>query len=335
MSDILYDVRWVGNHGIGRFAGEVRKLIPELTPFDTLRRPWHPLDSFLLGAALWRIRPSLFFSPGCIPPVGWPGQFVFTLHDLHHLRVREDSNTAKRSYYEYIIRPACHRAEFVLTVSEYSKTEICTWAKISEDRVINVGNGVGAPFFPSGRKYEPGYPYLLYVGSRKPHKNLFRLLEAFCLSGVGKNVRLVLSGTPDTQLCRELDRLELSDKVDFMDLSADKDLSEVYRGALGFLFPSLFEGFGLPPVEAMACGTPVLTSNVCALPEIMGDAALLVDPLSIESIAGGIHRLVYDADLRESLRQKGLLRAKQFSWEETAQKIRGVLRMAGATIGTN
>jgi glycosyltransferase involved in cell wall biosynthesis len=330
MTEILYDARWIGNHGIGRFAGELQKLLPGLIPYQAGRRPWHPLDPALLGAALWRKGPKLFFSPGYNSPVGWPKPFVFTLHDLNHLCVRDNSNAAKRAYYKHIIRPACHRAAFVLTVSEYSKREIAAWAKVKEDKIINVGNGVGLPFTPEGRKHEPGYPYLLYVGSRKPHKNLSRLLKAYSLSGTSKDVRLVLSGEPDKQISEEIKGLGLNGNVVFVDLSTDRDLSDVYRGALALVFPSLYEGFGLPPLEAMACGVPVLTSNVCSLPEVVGDAGILVDPLDAEAIADGIRRLVQDSELRAELRQKGICRAKEFSWKETAHRTQKVLDMAAS-----
>jgi glycosyltransferase involved in cell wall biosynthesis len=272
----------------------------------------------------------LFFSPGYNSPVGWPKPFVFTLHDLNHLCVRDNSNVVKRAYYKHVIRPACHRAAFVLTVSEYSKREISAWAGVKEEKVINVGNGVGAPFTPAGRKYEPGYPYLLYVGSRKPHKNLPRLLEAYSQSGVRRDVRLVLTGSPDEQISGDLERLGLSGDVVFADSYADGDLSDLYRGALALVFPSLYEGFGLPPLEAMACGVPVLTSNVCSLPEVVDDAGVLVDPLDVEAIADGIRRLVQDSELRTELRQKGLLRAKEFSWDKAACRTREVLQMAAA-----
>jgi len=316
----LYDARWIGNHGIGRFAGELLKFLPGVTSFQTRRRPWHPLDPVLLGAALRRRNPKLFFSPGYNSPLGWPGPFVFTLHDLNHLCVPDNSNAVKRAYYRYIIKPACHRAECVLTVSEYSKREIAAWAGLAEERIINVGNGVGPLFSPTGAKYAPGYSYLLYVGSRKPHKNLPRLLRAYSVSGVRKDVRLVLSGEPDQGTSAEINRLGLEGEVFFKELSADEPLSEAYRGAVAFLFPSLYEGFGLPPLEAMACGAPVLTSNVCSLPEIMGDAAILANPLNVEEIADGIKRLVQDSSVRAILRKKGLLRAKQFTWDETARR---------------
>jgi glycosyltransferase involved in cell wall biosynthesis len=331
MIEILYDVRWIGNHGIGRFACEIYKALPDLVPFQARRRPWHALDPAFLGAALWRKRPRLFFTPGYNSPVGWPKPFVFTLHDLNHLCVRDNSSTAKRAYYRHIVRPACDRAVFVLTVSEYSKREIAAWAKVKDDKVINVGNGVGSPFVPTGPKYEPGYPYLLYVGSRKPHKNLPRLLEAYFMSGIRREVRLVISGRPDQQILREIEGRGLNGNVVFADSDTDADLSDIYRGALGFVFPSLYEGFGLPPLEALACGTPVLTSNVCSLPEVVGDSAILVDPLDIEAIADGIRRLVHDSALTTELRQKGLLRAKKFSWGETADRTREVLHMAAAS----
>jgi len=330
MIDILFDARWIGNHGIGRFARELQRLLPNLTPFHARRRPSHPLDGLLLGAALWRRKPNLFFSPGGNPPIGWPGPFVFTLCDLNLLCIRENSTAAKRAYYRHVIRPACHRAASVLTISEYSKREICAWAGLSEEKVVNVSCAVGPPFTTFGGKHDPGYPYLLYVGNRKPHKNLPRLLEAYSLSGVRRDAKLVLSGHTDRQTSERIDRLGLNGDVLFLDLSSDLDLSNAYRGALGLVFPSYYEGFGLPPLEAMACGTPVLTSNVCSLPEVVGDAAALIDPFDVEAIADGIRRLVHDGSLREELRAKGLIRADSFSWNETARRTWAVLQMAGA-----
>jgi len=128
----------------------------------------------------------------------------------------------------------------------------------------------------------------------------------------------------------EIERLGLTGDVVFADSDGDRDLSDIYRGALGFVFPSLYEGFGLPPLEAMACGIPVLTSKVCSLQEVVGDAGVLVDPFDVEAIADGIRRLVQDSDLRTELRQKGLLRAKEFCWDKTASRTREILQMAAA-----
>jgi glycosyltransferase involved in cell wall biosynthesis len=325
MDEILYDARWIGNHGIGRFAEEMQRQVPGLVPFQATRRPFHPLDPILLGSTLLRRNPGLFFSPGYNSPLGWPGRFIFTLHDLNHLRVPDNSSAMKRAYYKYIIRPACHRAEAVLTVSQYSQQEIAEWARIRADKIVNVSAGVGPAFTPAGDRYDPGYPYLLYVGSRKAHKNLPRLLQAFAASGVSQEIRLIFSGSPDSQTGREIERLGLQRSLAFADLPDSDRLSQAYRGAVGLVFPSLYEGFGLPPLEAMACGLPVLTSNVCSLPEVVGDAAILVNPLSVEEIADGIRRLTGSSDLRRQLREKGLLQAKKFSWEETGQRTAQVL----------
>jgi len=328
MLNTLYDARWIGNHGIGRFAGELFKLIPGMTALQESRQPWHPLDPAFLGATLWQKKPRLFFSPGYNPPLGWPKPFVFTLHDLNHLCIPENSNAAKRAYYKYIIRPACHRAAFVLTVSQYSKREIAAWANLSEDKIVNVGGGVGAPFTSLGPKYDPGYPYLLYVGSHKPHKNLPRLLKAFAISRISNDVRLVMTGKASSVLQPMVENLNLAEKVVFVEASTNEELACIYRGALALVFPSLYEGFGLPPLEAMACGTPVITSNVCSLPEVVGDVGILVNPLDLEALADALRQVVEESSLRAELQRKGLLRAKEFTWEQTAKKTERVIQMA-------
>jgi glycosyltransferase involved in cell wall biosynthesis len=328
MKGVLYDARWIGNHGIGRFAAEVQRRLTYLVPFRAQRQPSHPLDPALLGATLRGLSPKLFFSPGYNSPLWWSGSFIFTLHDLHHLRVRENSSLLKRSYYEHVIKPACHKSAAVLTVSEYSRQEIADWAKLDEKKIVNVGNGVGAPFGPTGRRHEPGYPYLLYVGSRKPHKNLPRLLHAYSVSGVRKDVHLVLSGSVDKEILAHVERLGLLRDVVFKELTSTEALAEAYRGATGFLFPSLYEGFGLPPLEALACGAPVLTSDVCSLPEVVCDAAILVKPQDIDEIAWGIRRIVQDSTLRSQLRESGPRRAQLFSWNETARRTSQILDRA-------
>ncbi len=331
MKEILYDARWIGPHGIGRFAAELAKSILGLREFQRERRPWHPLDPALLSFDLRRERAEIFFSPGYNSPLGWPKPFVFTLHDLNHLCVPDNSNALKRAYYQFVIKPACHRAAFVLTVSEYSKGEIATWAGVDAEKIVNVGNGVGEPFTAEGPKYEPGYPYLLYVGSHKHHKNLPRLLQAYGISGVRQDVSLVMTGEPSPELAAEMHHSNLGKSVKFLGTVNNENLAELYRGALAFVFPSLYEGFGLPPLEAMACGTPVLTSNVCSLPEVVGKAGVLIDPLDVGSIADGIRRLVESSEMRADLRQSGLNRAQEYTWTETARKTSEVLRLALAS----
>jgi glycosyltransferase involved in cell wall biosynthesis len=137
-----------------------------------------------------------------------------------------------------------------------------------------------------------------------------------------------MTGTPSCELRAAVDELQLGQNVHFVGTANIEGLAQLYRGAQAFIFPSLYEGFGLPPLEAMACGTPVLTSKVCSLPEVVGDAGILIDPLNVEEIAHGIRTLVENSDTRAKLRKKGLLRATKFSWCETARKTGEVLRMA-------
>ena len=327
---MLADYRWCGPHGIGRFAAEVLRRLPAL---GAVPAPWkllHPLEPARLSWVLWRLRPQVYFSPGFNPPLCSPVPFVFTLHDLIHMRFPAASSPTKQAYYRLVVRPAVQRASRVLTVSRHTKQDILAWTGVPDERVVVVGNGVGAAFCPEGRRHAPGYPYLLYASNRKPHKNLPRLLQGLARSGLQRDVRLVLTGAPEAGLSQQITALKLHDRVVYAGQLSDADLVAYYRGALALVCPSLYEGFGLPPLEAMACGTPVVSSNLSALPEVVGDAAVLVDPYNVEAIAWGMQRVVEDSALRQALYHKGLARAKQFTWEQTAARVSQVLQEAAA-----
>ncbi len=327
--DILVDYRWVGPHGIGRFAEEILKRLPQTKRLFSGPKPSHPLDPLYLSWVLYvKERPCLFFSPGYNAPLRSSTPFVFTIHDLNHLYVPENSNAFKRLFYQLFILPACYNAYKVLTVSAFSKGKILEWSSIPEEKVVVVGNGVDEKFSPTGPKYNPGFPYLLYIGNRKPHKNINRLLKAFAWSGLSKDLKLLISGKPDAKTIKLIKQLNLNDEVFFAGLIDDNKLPDFYRGAIAFVFPSLYEGFGLPPLEAMACGTPVLTSNVTSIPEVVGDAALTVDPYDVEAIAHGIKRLTEDGELRAELSRRGIARSKMFTWDKTAELTWKVLREA-------
>ena len=330
MDTMLADHRWLGIHGIGRFASEILSRLPEFYPVPALWHPLHPLEPARLSWVLWRLRPKVYFSPGFNPPLWSPVPFVFTLHDLIHIHFPAEASLAKRVYYRLVVRPAIQRAYRVLTVSRYTKQAILAWAGVPDEHVVVVGNGVGPAFCPGGRRHAPGYPYIFYVGNYKPHKNLVRLLQGFARSGLRKDVRLVLTGSPDAVLSHQITALKLQNQVIYAGQLTDTDLAAYYRGALALVCPSLYEGFGLPPLEAMACGTPVVASHCTALPEVVGDAAVLVDPYNVEAIAWGIQSVVEDSALRQSLSCKGLVRARQFTWEHTARRVRQVLEEAAA-----
>lgn len=252
---------------------------------------------------------------------------VITIHDLAHIQLPCFSTYSRRFYYEFLVRPASNRARRVITVSEYSRREILRWTGLPESSVTNVGNGVDFTFRPEGYRYDPGFPYVLYVGNARPHKNLDRLFSAFAAID-DPRLRLVLT-TPKTQeLTMRLHEKGIERRIHFAGPVSDEDLPALYRGALALVFPSLMEGFGLPPLEAMACGTPVVASRSTAIPEVVGNAALLVDPLDASDIRQGIERVLEDCALRNAMRQAGLARAQLFSWDTVAAKVNRVIQEA-------
>lgn len=326
---ILSDARWTGPHGIGRFAREVLRRLPEHSQLENGPRPLSALDPLWLTYQVIARRPPVFFSPGFNPPPLCFAPFVFTIHDLIQVQMPDVATPAKRLYYQLIVKPACRRACRVLTVSEYSRSQIIEWSGLPQERVVNVGNGVGLPFQAEGQRYEPGFPYVLYVGNFRPHKNLHRLFLAF--RGLQyPGLRLLLAGTPNPEIATRLDEVGIRNRSTFLGALSDSELACAYRGALFLVLPSLIEGFGLPALEALACGTPVVVSRSTALPEVVGEAGIFVDPLDVEDIRRGMERVLCDHGLRTTMAQLGLQRAIQFSWDKVASRVRAVLEEAAS-----
>lgn len=326
---IHYDPRWSGPHGIGRFSDEVISRLENAHPVAIGVPKLSLLDPFATTLAAARLRDGIYFTPGFNAPLRSPVPLVFCIYDLIHLHVREQSTPLRRAYYRFVVRPASRRARCVLTISAHSRNAILEWSGLPPERVVTVGCGVAGAFTPDGPRHEPGYPYFLFVGRREPHKNLARLLAGFAASRCSKDTRLLLAGPPDRTTSALVRAHGLDARVVFSPLLPDADLATYYRGAVALAFPSLYEGFGLPIVEAMACGAPVLTSGVTAIPETTGEGnALIVDPMRSESIADGLDRIAGDPALRASLRERGLARARGFSWEQVARKVSDVLRAA-------
>lgn len=323
---LLCDNRWVGPSGIGRFGREVLGRLEGTVPLPPGLRLFHPLDPFWLGHVIRKMAPRAYFSPGFNPPLGATRPFFFVIHDLNYVNCPENSDVLRRLYFNTLVRTACRRAARVLTVSEYSRAQIIEWARIQPDQVVNVKAGVSSAFSPVGPRYDPGYPYVLYVGNRLAHKNLARLFEAFALAAT--ECKLVLTGAADRDTLGLARSHGIAEQVRFAGVATEEDLAALYRGARVLAFPSLFEGFGLPPIEAMASGTPVLASTATSLPEVAGDAAVLVDPLSVESIADGLARIIRDESLREVLIARGLTRATEYTWDNTVAVIRDVIKAA-------
>jgi glycosyltransferase involved in cell wall biosynthesis len=323
---ILLDARWLESggrrnvRGLARVAQEVTRRLPPLERLEGGLPLLHPAEPVWLTVVLARRRPGVFYSPGFNAPPTCPVPFVFTVFDLIHLQIPEESGTAKQLYYQLHVKPAVKRARAVLTGSEYSRALIMEWSGVDADRVIVIQGAAGDEFTPDGEIHEPGYPYLLYVGNHKPHKNLARLVRALAQLRERHPLRLLLPGPVEPQLLGLARAVGVADRLVFLGEVPDERLPALYRGAAAFVFPSLHEGFGLPPLEAMACGTPVVSSLATSLPEVVGNAAVAVDPLDVDSIANGIDRVVGDEQLRRQLRARGFAQAARFSWDDTARR---------------
>ena len=269
---------------------------------------------------------------GSCPILLAPTYRVVTIHDVIPYLYPQTSTRLDRWIYRYWLPWAVQHVDVIITVSQQSRKDILHFLPVSPDKVMVIPEAADSRFRPLPddvvasvlQRYDIPKPYILYVGSLAPRKNLPRLLRAYARVREWHPAwRLVIVGArkwKTTPIFATVQQLELEPYVHFTGYVADEDLPALYNGADLFVFPSLYEGFGLPVLEAMACGTPVITSNTSSLPEVAGDAALLVDPHDVEAIAAAMHRVLTDPDLARKLRKKGLARASQFTWERTARE---------------
>lgn len=316
----IYDTRWIGPHGIGRFAAEVASRLPH-AQLRATGRPMSALDPMRLSLINFPERAWLL-SPGYNAPLRSPIPYILTIHDLNHVDRADNSSALKRIYYRTVLTRLCKNARAVLTVSDYSRSRVIDWFGIDADRVFNVGNGVSDGFSPNGPRHVHPRPYFLCVSNRRGHKNEHGLLSAFAQSNLPERADLMLTGEPERAIVDHARALGIADRVTFMGRVSENELAALYRGALCLVFPSFYEGFGLPIVEAFASGTPVVTSNVSSMPEIAGDAALLVDPHRPQEIARAMERIHSSVELREDLSSRGLARARIFTWDAVAERVR-------------
>lgn len=296
----------------------------------------HAWEQLVLPA---KLKEGLLFSPSNTGPL-LVGKQVVTIHDITPLDHPEWLNPKFAAWYRFLIPRLVHRVRRVIAVSEFTKYKLCEATSIEPEKVIVIPNGIGRCFQLKSEedvnqaKEATGISnieYVLTVATIEPRKNLQRLLEAWCAicQKLPQDVWLVVAGAKGQEsIFRDTSFNSLPPKVYMAGHVPDEHLPALYSGALFFAYVSLYEGFGLPPLEAMACGTPVLTSNVTSIPEVVGDAALMVDPYDVEAIASGIKRLVEDSQLRKELSQKGIARAKLFSWDKTAELTWKVLKEA-------
>jgi len=308
-------------------------------PVAETSRNYSVSEQLRIPLAIRREGVTLFHAPHYVLPPLVSCRSVVTIHDCIHLMFPQYlPNRLAHTYARASISLAARRATRVLTVSESSKRDILRFVDAPADKIDVIYNAYDERFGVEPgedevarvrERYQLHDEFVLYAGNVKPHKNLERLIEAFDLvrrRGLD-HVKLVLIGDEISKyaaLRRAVHQYRLHKYVRFLGYMPEETLAVMYRLAGVFVFPSLYEGFGLPPLEAMASGTPVVTSNVSSLPEVAGDAAVLVDPYDPQAIADGIHRVLTDEGLRRDLRRKGLARAHQFSWEQSARRVREI-----------
>ncbi len=274
---------------------------------------------------------ALFWSPNYNFPVLYKGKLLVTVHDVFHLANPQFvSGPHRRFYAKFMFKKLVDRSDEILCVSQFTKKELLRLAGGKADKMNVIHNGVDPSWFKVAKKERPHpKPYLLFVGNVKPHKNLGRLLQAFALLKDRIPHDLILIGkkegfiTGDREVINQAERF--GKRVRFTGVLEDEQLHQFYACADLLVFPSLYEGFGLPPLEAMASGTPVACSNTASLPEVCGDASIYFDPYRPEDMAEKIEKVLTDKTLRKDLMKKGLEHAHRFDWENTVAETARIL----------
>ncbi len=331
-NNILADGRWIGKHGIGRFSSEI---LARLKNTDIIKQGPKPLS---IQNFIWQTMHlhhkknnyRVFFTPGFNPVFSTKLPYILTICDLIYLHTPGLKGFIKKIFFELCIKSSIKKASKIFTISAYSKQSIVEWAKIPAEKVINISCGVSEIFRPEGPTFNPGYPYLLHVGNIKTHKNIERLITAFADANIDSSIKLLFTSQLTPSIAELIQSKALENRVVFLNTLTENALADCYRGAIALVFPSLYEGFGLPILEAMASGTPVLTSHTTSCPEVAGDAAVLVNPMDTASIRDGMEKIVNDTDLRKNLIAKGLARANDFSWDKTAALVQQALNDTSA-----
>jgi glycosyltransferase involved in cell wall biosynthesis len=304
---------------------------------NVLRLLWH---QFVLPRALKRERADLFYSTGADGMLVPPCPQVVTVHDVIPLRFPE-ANPRMQHYYRHVLPRVLAASAAVIAVSEATRRDLHRFYRLDDTPVHVVYQGYAAehfrpcdtPTIEAARERNGLGEYLLAVGEARPYKNMDGLLEAFARARLPR-MQLAIAGSLGGARERLLGRaraLGIEARVRLLGYVPDAELAALYSGALAFAFPSFYEGFGIPPLEAMACGCPVIAADAASIPEVCGGAAVYADPYDADAFAAAITRVVGDDALRTALRQRGLERARRFSYaaaaERTLEVVRGVAEL--------
>ena len=310
-----------------------------ITPIELFPQARHPVLYYLwfehsMPHLLKKLKPDLFLSPDGYLSLKSKIKSLVVFHDLNFEHYPEDIPWLERKNYKHFFPKYAKKADRIATVSEYSKQDIVEQYKVLPDKIDVVYNGANESFIPvnesekieTKQEFSKGASYFVYIGSLNPRKNLINLFKAFdkYKSENPSPVKLLIVGEKmwsTSEIKKTLNEMKFKDEVIFTGrLKVDK-LHKVLASALALTYVSYFEGFGIPIVEAFRCDVPVITSNVTSMPEISGDAALLVDPFSIDSIAAAMKTIAENEELKNNLIEKGRQRRKEFTWQKSADNL--------------
>lgn len=252
---------------------------------------------------------------------------LMTIHDLNHLRFPEFYSPMHKYYYKYIVKPSALKSKRILTVSNFSKEEIKSWLNCKDEDIVVTYNGIDDSFKriedseilnTIKNKYSLPENFVLYVGNQKPHKNVKTLIKA--MRFVEQGLTLILNGKDNQELLEIAKESGVENRIKFIGFIDDKDLPPIYTLARVFVFPSLYEGFGLPPLEAMACGCPAIVADTSSLPEVVGNEGITFEVLNENDLADKVNDLLADDERYKKYSLYGLKQVKYFTWDRLAQQ---------------
>lgn len=325
----IFDRPWDESFIYAANVTPVKTRIPSRHPFLWF---WHyEID---IPRILKKHKPDLFFSPDGWMSLSTKVPTVTTIHDINFIHRPQDSPYLVRKYYNYFFPRFARKAKRIVTVSEFSKTDMVETLKVEAGKIDVAHNGCN-PIFTSleievkkeiRKKFTDGSPYFIYVGSRNPRKNISGLLDAFdqFKTGDTRKMKLLFVGEPmwnASYLSGKLDAINYKNDVVFTGRLSSEVLQMVLASAEALMLVSFYEGFGIPVIEAMYSEVPVICSNVTSLPEVAGDAALFIDPNSIDQIANAMKQIALYPELQKSLILKGRHQREKFSWDNTAVEV--------------
>jgi glycosyltransferase involved in cell wall biosynthesis len=304
--------------------------LPTINP--RIRIPW---EQFLAPAILRMIGADLYHGVLNVMPLASPVPSVVTIHDLSPFLFPQTFRRINRAYTRWAIKVSCRNAAHLFAVSEFTKQEMIRWLHVPAERITVTYNGVDQRFQPADPaqlaafRKKAGLPerFILFVGTLEPRKNLPTLLEAYARIAKDIDAPLIIGGGKGwlyDQIFAKVEELQLGDRVRFAGFIADEELPLWYAAATVFTLPSLYEGFGIPLIEAMACGTPVVSTTSSSLPEVVGDAGLLVPPTDADALGAAMLQLLQDTNLHAELRERGIAQAQRFRWQTMAEQTRNV-----------